>query len=146
MAANVAADLQASLVELLDLALVGKQAHWNVVGPLFRPVHLELDEIVEGAHEAADTVAERLSAIGSVPDGRAATIAATSPLEAFPDGQVADRHAVALIGASVDLLVAHLKERVERCAADPVSQGILIGIEEAFAKHAWMLRAQLTQA
>jgi starvation-inducible DNA-binding protein len=144
MAADVAADLQASLVELLDLALQGKQAHWNVVGPLFRPVHLELDDIVAEAHEAVDTVAERLSALGSVPDGRAATVAGNSPFEAFPDGNVADRQAVALIGARIDLLVAHLKERIERCAVDPVSQSILIEVEQAFAKHAWMLRAQLT--
>ena len=70
MTAPAAADLQASLVELLDLALQAKQAHWNVVGPLFRPVHLELDEIVSSAHEAADVVAERLSALREVPDGR----------------------------------------------------------------------------
>jgi starvation-inducible DNA-binding protein len=143
MADNVAADLQASLVELLDLALQGKQAHWNVVGPRFRSVHLELDEIVASAHEAVDTVAERLSALERVPDGRAATVAGTSPLETFPDGTVADRQALTLIGARVDILVAHLKERIERCSADPVSQGILIAIEEAFAKHAWMLRVQL---
>jgi starvation-inducible DNA-binding protein len=143
MTASAAVDLQASLVELLDLALQGKQAHWNVVGPRFRPVHLELDDIVGSAHEAVDTVAERLSALDEVPDGRAATVAAGTPFEPFPDGTVADREAVRLVGARVDLLCAHLRERVERMAGDPVSQGILIGIEEVFEKHAWMLRVQL---
>jgi starvation-inducible DNA-binding protein len=143
MTAPATADLQSSLVELLDLALQGKQAHWNVVGPLFRPVHLELDEIVESAHAAVDTVAERLRALGEIPDGRAATVAANTPLEAFPAETVADRDAVRLIGARVDLLTAHLHERVERMGADPVSQGILIGIEEIFEKHAWMLRVQV---
>lgn len=142
MTAPATADLQASLVELLDLALQGKQAHWNVVGPLFRPVHLELDEIVESAHAAVDTVAERLSALGEVPDGRAATVAAGSPFDPFPEGTVVDRDAVSLIGARIELLTAHLEERIERLGADPVSQGILIGIAEAFEKHAWMLRAQ----
>ena len=42
---TVAKALQATLVELIDLALVGKQAHWSVVGPQFRSIHLELDEI-----------------------------------------------------------------------------------------------------
>jgi len=143
MSAPAAADLQSSLIELLDLALQGKQAHWNVVGPLFRPVHLELDDIVESAHAAVDTVAERLSALGEVPDGRAASVAAGTPFESFPDGTVADREAVALIGARLDLLTANLRERIERLGADPVSQGILIGVEEAFEKHAWMLRVQL---
>ncbi len=142
MTAPATAALQSSLVELLDLALQGKQAHWNVVGPLFRPVHLELDEIVDSAHAAVDTVAERLSALGEVPDGRVATVAASTSLEPFPAGTVADRDAVKLIGARVELINAHLRERVEGIGADPVSQGILIGIEEVFEKHAWMLRVQ----
>ena len=33
---EVGHELQATLVELIDLALVGKQLHWNLVGPLFR--------------------------------------------------------------------------------------------------------------
>ena len=33
--------LQDSLVDLIGLALVGKQAHWNVIGPRFRSVHLQ---------------------------------------------------------------------------------------------------------
>jgi starvation-inducible DNA-binding protein len=143
MSAPATADLQASLVELLDLALQGKQAHWNVVGPLFRPVHLELDEIVASAHAAVDTVAERLSALREVPDGRAATVAATTPFEPFPAGTVADRDAVGLIGSRIDVLNAHLRDRIERLGGDPVSQGILIGIEEIFEKHAWMLRVQV---
>jgi starvation-inducible DNA-binding protein len=40
-----AAELQTVLVDLIDLGLQGKQAHWNVVGPQFRTLHLELDEV-----------------------------------------------------------------------------------------------------
>ena len=39
--------LQATLVDLVDLSLVAKQAHWNVVGRNFRSVHLQLDEVVK---------------------------------------------------------------------------------------------------
>ena len=37
--------LQESLVDLIDLSLVAKQAHWSVVGPRFRSIHLALDEV-----------------------------------------------------------------------------------------------------
>jgi hypothetical protein len=40
--------LQATLHELVDLSLIGKQLHWAVeVGRLFRPLHLQLDELVD---------------------------------------------------------------------------------------------------
>ena len=46
---------------MVDLSLQDKQLHWTVVGPLFRPLHLQIDELVEAWRELADTVAERLS-------------------------------------------------------------------------------------
>jgi starvation-inducible DNA-binding protein len=61
---EVGRELQATLVELVDLSLIGKQLHWSVVGPLFRPLHLQLDELVDSWRELADTVAERAVAIG----------------------------------------------------------------------------------
>jgi starvation-inducible DNA-binding protein len=43
---------------VVDLSLQGKQLHWTVVGPLFRPLHLQIDELVEAWRELADTDAE----------------------------------------------------------------------------------------
>ena len=72
------AALQATLVDLVDLSLVAKQAHWNLVGRQFHDVHLHLDELVEKARKYSDQVAERAAAIGVSPDGRAATVASDS--------------------------------------------------------------------
>ena len=71
-------ELQATLLDLVDLALTGKQLHWSVVGPNFRPLHLQLDELVDSWHELADAVAERAVAIGTFPDGQAGAVAARS--------------------------------------------------------------------
>lgn len=62
--------LQGTLVDLLGLSLIGKQAHWNIVGPRFRSIHLQLDEVVDTARTYADTVAERAATLGVPPDGR----------------------------------------------------------------------------
>jgi len=51
-------NLQAVLVDLLELSIQGKQAHWNVVGKNFRDTHLQLDEIIDAAREFSDTIAE----------------------------------------------------------------------------------------
>ena len=67
----VAAALQQALVDLTDLSLQGKQAHWNIEGPGFRSLHLHLDEIIDEVRLAADDVAERMAAIEVAPDGRA---------------------------------------------------------------------------
>ena len=42
-------DLQRVLVDLVELQLQGKQAHWNLVGTNFRDLHLQLDGIVDVA-------------------------------------------------------------------------------------------------
>ena len=67
--------LQDTLADYLDLSLVAKQAHWNVVGQNFRDAHLHLDELVTLARDDADAVAERAATLGVSPDGRAATVA-----------------------------------------------------------------------
>ena len=66
--------LQRVLVDLIELHLQGKQAHWNVVGTNFRDLHLQLDELVDFAREASDTIAERMRALDAVPDGRSDTV------------------------------------------------------------------------
>ena len=62
---ELAANLQRVLVDLVELHLQGKQAHWNVIGSNFRDLHLQLDELVDAAREASDTIAERMRALGA---------------------------------------------------------------------------------
>jgi starvation-inducible DNA-binding protein len=140
---GVQPELQRTLLELIDISLQGKQAHWNVVGPAFRPVHQQLDEIVDAARLAADDVAERIATIGGVPDGRAQAIVDARPFEPFPDGNVQAEQVVEAMIQRLDELNARLRQRVDRLAeADPISQGILIAAASQLEKQSWMLRAQ----
>src|SRR6202795_4026161 len=76
--------LQKVLVDLIELHLQGKQAHWNLVGTNFRDLHLQLDDIVDTAREASDTIAERMRALDAVPDGRSDTVTASTTSPATP--------------------------------------------------------------
>lgn len=135
--------LQATLVELIDLSLQAKQAHWTVTGPLFAPLHAELDAIVAEVRTWYDDVAERLAALGLPPDGRAATVAGTSPLEPLTAGWQRDADVVARFFALLEEIAMRLRARIAATAeADPVTQDLLIGIAHGIEKHAWMLRAQ----
>src|ERR1700716_3088401 len=80
----LSANLQRVLVDLIELHLQRKRAHWNVVGTNFRGLHLQLDELIDFAREASDTVAERMRALDAVPDGRSDTVAGDTPLPQFP--------------------------------------------------------------
>ncbi|MEV5431915.1 DNA starvation/stationary phase protection protein [Streptomyces sp. NPDC052701] len=140
---TVSEALQGALVDLVDLALVAKQIHWNVVGPRFRTVHLQLDEVVTTARTYSDTVAERAAALGVPPDGRAATVAVGSGIGVTPEGWVDDGTAVATFVEALGAVIVRMRERIGATAeADPVSQDILIAITGDLEKHHWMFQAE----
>ncbi|MFF2848647.1 Dps family protein [Streptomyces sp. NPDC058001] len=140
---TVADALQGALVDLVDLSLVAKQIHWNVVGPRFRSVHLQLDEVVDTARKHSDTVAERASTLGVSPDGRAGTVARTSGIGAVPESWVKDADAVGTLVGALAAVITRMRERVEATAEpDPVSQDIFIGITADLEKHHWMFQAE----
>ncbi|MEU3961876.1 DNA starvation/stationary phase protection protein [Streptomyces buecherae] len=135
--------LQGALVDLVDLSLVAKQVHWNVVGPRFRSIHLQLDDVVESARTHTDTVAERASAIGVSPDGRAETVAKTSGIETVKDGWIKDTEAVQILVGALNAVIGRMRERIAATdKPDPVSQDILIGLTADLEKHAWMFQAE----
>ena len=140
---TVAEALQGALVDLLDLSLVAKQVHWSVVGPRFRSVHLQLDEVVDIARVHSDTVAERASALGVPPDGRAATVAAGSGIGPVAAGWIKDSDAVGALVAALGAAITRMRERVAATAeADPVSQDLFIGITADLEKQHWMFQAE----
>ncbi|KOG29388.1 Dps family protein [Streptomyces resistomycificus] len=135
--------LQSTLVDLLGLSLIGKQAHWNVVGPRFRSIHLQLDEVVTAARDFADTVAERSSALGLPPDGRPETVASAFTLPGPKEGWVRDSEVVGLMVESLEAAIARLRERIEATeSADPVTQDLLISITAELEKQRWMFDAE----
>ncbi|MDI3406003.1 Dps family protein [Streptomyces cavernicola] len=135
--------LQGALVDLVDLSLVAKQVHWNVVGPRFRSVHLQLDEVVDTARMHSDTVAERAATLGVSPDGRSATVAQSSGIGGVPDGWVKDADAVQTLVDALGAVIARMRERVDATGeADAVSQDIFIGITADLEKHHWMFQAE----
>ncbi|MER5378138.1 DNA starvation/stationary phase protection protein [Streptomyces sp. NPDC002553] len=135
--------LQSTLVDLLGLSLIGKQAHWNIVGPRFRSIHLQLDEVVATTRTYSDTVAERAAALGLPPDGRPETIASAFTLPAPKDGWVRDEDVVQVISETLGAAIGRLRERISATeTADPVTQDLLIAITADLEKQRWMFEAE----
>jgi len=136
--------LQDSLVDLVGLALVAKQAHWNVIGRNFRSVHLQLDELVNLARTHADEVAERAATIGRSPDGRPATVAGQTGVPEYPGGWQKDERVIKAVVDTLEALIARFRERVHQTEeSDPVTQDLLITITSELEQAHWMWQAQL---
>ncbi|MEU1970977.1 DNA starvation/stationary phase protection protein [Microbacterium sp. NPDC019599] len=136
-------NLQRVLVDLLELASQGKQAHWNVVGKNFRDTHKQLDEIIEAARTFSDTVAERMRALHALPDGRSDTVAETTTLPEFPQGEIDTAEVVDLVTERLEAAIGTCREVHDDVdEEDPTSADILHAILESLEQYAWMVSAE----
>lgn len=139
-------NMQSVLVDLVELHLQGKQAHWNVVGKNFRDLHLQLDEIIEDARLFADQMAERMRALHAVPDGRSAVVAKGTSLDEFPSGLVDTKDTVTMVVAMLEAAVGRMREVHDQVdEEDPTTADILHGMIEKFEQYAWMVNAENMQ-
>ncbi|WP_077488221.1 Dps family protein [Sinomonas mesophila] len=140
---ELARGLQAVLVDLIELTLQGKQAHWNIVGPNFRDLHLQLDEIVAAARLHTDVIAERMRALHVVPDGRSATVAKTTSLDEAHEGIVSTSQAIDATVKALENTVATVRgiySAVEE--HDPATTDQLNEIILKLEQFAWMVGAE----
>lgn len=137
--------LQRVLVDLIALSLDGKQAHWNLVGPNFRDLHLNLDEVIDIARRGSDTVAERMRAVRATPDGRPEVVAEQTSLPKFPEGQISTHDAVRLAVDAIEATVATIRGvRDDVDETDPASTGILDELVIDLEQQAWFLGSELS--
>src|SRR5690606_11756220 len=89
--------LNARLADAIDLALITKQAHWNLRGPGFIAVHEMLDPMRVDLDNHVDIIAERIAQLDGIALGTKESVAKTSTLAAYPtDIRKIDDHLAAL--------------------------------------------------
>ena len=140
---SLSENLQKVLVDLIELSLQGKQAHWNVVGRNFRDTHLQLDEIIEAARDFADTIAERMRSLHALPDGRSDLVAQTTTLPEFPQGEIATNEVIDLMTERLDAVATTCRDVHDDVdEEDPTSADILHAILERVEQLSWMVSAE----
>jgi starvation-inducible DNA-binding protein len=141
---EVGNELQATLVELIDLSLIGKQLHWNIYGRPFKPLHEHLDELVDSWRDLSDTVAERAVAVGFAPDGRAATVSGDSEIGQVDAGSLDTDHATHALVERLADVTERIRGRMDRLGElDLASQDVLVEVVRELEKQLWMLRVSL---
>lgn len=136
-------NLQMVLVDLIELHIQGKQAHWSIVGTNFRDLHRQLDEIVESARGFSDEVAERMRALDAEPDGSSQTVARTTSLDRLPKGEISTHDAIDLVTNRLDATAATMRRVHDQIdEEDPTTADLLHAVIEKLEQYSWMTSAE----
>jgi starvation-inducible DNA-binding protein len=138
-------DLQATVVELLELFHDAKQSHWNVRGPLYFPLHEALQEYADMYLVQADLLAERQLQIGLPADGRTETIVQTANLPKFPAGFLSDRQMLEIMTERIFTIAKRVRQRVENTAksGDEVTSNKFQDLSYELDKQVWKFRVHM---
>ena len=140
---TVAALLNARLADAIDLALMTKQAHWNLRGRQFIAVHEMFDGFRTELDGHVDILAERIVQLGGIAIGTTQAVAEGSKLKAYPTDLVSvDDHVAALAERYGDLANA-TRGAIEASdeAGDAGSADIFTAFSRSLDKALWFLEA-----
>ena len=114
------------------------------MGPGFRPLHLQLDELIDAWRDAGDVVAERAVALGFFPEGQARAVAADSPSRASSAARSRITPSSSSSRSVSPGVAERTRERMDRLAElDSASEDVLVGVIRSLEEQLWMIRAQL---
>lgn len=145
--AKVAMAKQLALVlsDTYVLAVKTHGYHWNVTGPNFASLHEFFSQQYNALYQAADEIAERIRALGMMPDGS---------MDAFLQNTVIKEAGTKPLTANAmlkDLLASHQQIRDRLVAAedladdidDIVTQDMMVGRIAEHDKTMWMIRSHI---
>ncbi|WP_172124238.1 MULTISPECIES: DNA starvation/stationary phase protection protein Dps [unclassified Devosia] len=137
--------LNARLADSIDLALLTKQAHWNLKGLQFIAVHEMLDPFRAAIDTHTDVIAERVAQLDGIALGTSQVVAASTSLPPYPTeirkvpdhlGALTERYAQLANQIRDDI------DTVEE-AGDPTSADILTAFSRELDKDLWFLKSHL---
>jgi len=139
--------LNARVADCIDLALLTKQAHWNLKGREFIAVHEMLDGFRDQVDEYVDTMAERVTQLGGTALGTTQTTAKATTLSPYPvDIHSIPDHLHALIeryGKAANNIRAAIDAAAE--AGDADTADIFTEVSRGLDKALWFLEAHVQE-
>jgi len=130
------------LADAIDLSTQAKQAHWNVKGPEFSPLHLLFDAVHGAAEEYADLLAERVVQVGGVAAGTTRMVAKATELAEYPAAVMGAEH-VAAMATALAAFGARVRLAITQTAkwGDQGSSDICTEVSRGADKWLWMVEA-----
>lgn len=134
--------LESRLVASIDLQLVLKHIHWNVVGPNFVAVHEMLDDQVETARTMTDDLAERIATLGGVPNGNAGRVVGLRTWDDYGLGRADAGDHLRALDEVYDGVIGDNRAAIAAIGRlDPVSEDLLIEYTRKLEKLQWFVRS-----
>lgn len=139
---QLAGQLAGTLADTMLLMIKSQGYHWNVVGPLFKPIHDLTEEHYSNLFEAADEIAERIRALGHPAPTSFTDLISRTTLTEEQDVTTA-REMVQTLIADHEAVVRQLRKTAEFAESvdDFATHDLLVGRLMFHEKAIWMLRA-----
>ena len=137
--------LNARLADAIDLALITKQAHWNLKGPTFIAVHEFLDEVRDDLDEHVDIIAERVAQLDGIALGTIQTVAKSTTLAPYPtDIRKVEDHLKALT-EHFGAVSKSTREAIDKAddAGDADTADIFTAYSRVLDKNLWFIKSHL---
>ncbi|MCX7310311.1 MAG: DNA starvation/stationary phase protection protein Dps [Alphaproteobacteria bacterium] len=140
---TMAALLNARLVDAIDLALMTKQAHWNLRGRQFIAVHEMLDGFRTEIDGHVDTIAERVAQLGGIAFGTTQAVVQGSKLKTYPTNLVSVEDHIAALGERYGDLANSTSAAIGTSdeAGDADTADIFTAVSRSLDKALWFLEA-----
>jgi len=137
--------LNARLADAIDLALITKQAHWNLKGLNFIAVHEMLDPMRTQIDTHADTMAERVAQLDGIALGTSQIVAKSSTLAAYPTDIRKTTDHLAALAERYAALANQVREDIDATdeAGDATTADILTAFSRDLDKNLWFIKSHL---
>ena len=135
--------LNVRLVELIDLGMQAKQAHWNVKGPSFIALHELFDQVAQAVEEAVDTVAESAVALGGTATGTVQFVNEQSELAPYPLKIKGGELHVKALSMALAACGARVRDAIETAtkAGDLGTADVFTEVVRELDKYLWFVEA-----